>query len=63
MKPNGVSSHSMELVGEDEIVLVGGSYDFQEGSCQKFSSAIWKLQAKSLTQGGVLEEEEKAEDN
>ena len=54
----------MEMVGEDEIVLVGGSYDFQEGSCQKFSSAIWKLQAKSLTQGGVIqEEEEKAEDN
>ena len=52
----------MELVGGDEIVLVGGSFDFQEGSCQKFSSAIWKLQAKSLTQGGVIEEE-KAEDN
>ena len=62
MQPNGVSNHSMELVGEDQIVLVGGSFDFQLGSCQKFSSATWKLQAKSLTVGGAIKEEKLEED-
>jgi len=62
LQPNGVSNHSMELVGEDQIVLVGGSYDFQLGSCQKFSSTTWKLQAKSLTVGGAIKEEKLEED-